>query len=201
MRHYLGPDMPLLAHMLNLREPALEQAQQQDVYQPQPSPVVTPHPSPNPMPSPARQSSPTPIPFGPAPSSEVVSTEPILDIPSSSGPSEPVLETITSSIKDDDTGGGSSHESSPRPSPATLPRSPTLESKLKSKKRKLVLSDSETEEEVRQSQELDALLDLDNASLHEPSHSTTPSKPTNPEQSSEQEISPTTLDIVLTLSQ
>nr|GFC78542.1 hypothetical protein [Tanacetum cinerariifolium] len=69
-----------------------------------------------------------------------------------------------------------------------------LESKLKSKKRKLVLSDSENEEEARQSQELDALLDLANAALHEPSHSTTPSKPANPEQSSEQEINPTTLD-------
>nr|GFB81802.1 hypothetical protein [Tanacetum cinerariifolium] len=37
-----------------------------------------------------------------------------------------------------------------------------------------VLSDSETEEEARQSQELDDLLDLANASLHEPSHSTPP---------------------------
>nr|GEU85622.1 putative ribonuclease H-like domain-containing protein [Tanacetum cinerariifolium] len=234
-----GPHMPLLAHMLNLGEPALEQAQQQDVYQPQPSPVVTPHLSPNPMPTPPRQSSPPPIPFGPAPSSRVVSTEPILDIPSSSRPSEPVLETITSPIRDDDTGGGSFHESLPCPPPATLPRSPTvgvveepltltsllalfptclqriaaleaelkatkilhrdtmvlfakrikkLESKLKFKKRKLVLSDSETEEEARQSQELDALLDLANAALHEPSVSTTPSKPAHLEQSSEQEI-------------
>nr|GEX05064.1 hypothetical protein [Tanacetum cinerariifolium] len=39
MRHYQGPHMPLSAHMLNLGEPASEQAQQQDVYQPQPSPV------------------------------------------------------------------------------------------------------------------------------------------------------------------
>nr|GEV57152.1 hypothetical protein [Tanacetum cinerariifolium] len=76
-----------------------------------------------------------------------------------------------------------------------------LECKLKTKKRKLVLSDSENEEEARQSQELEALLDLANAALHEPSHSTTPSKPVHPEQSSEQEISPTTLDDVLTLSQ
>nr|GFD25975.1 hypothetical protein [Tanacetum cinerariifolium] len=57
------------------------------------------------------------------------------------------------------------------------------------------------EEEARQSQELDALLDLANAALYEPSHSTTPFKPANPKQSSEQEISPTTLDAVLTLSQ
>nr|GEZ70309.1 JmjC domain-containing protein [Tanacetum cinerariifolium] len=163
-----------------------------------------------------------------------------------------VLETITSPIRDDYTGGGSFHESPPRPPPVTPHHSSTvrvaeepltltslltlfptclqsiatleaelnatrilhkdtvvlfakrikkLESKLKSKKRKLVLSDSETEEEARQSQELDTLLDLANATLHEPSHSTTPSKPVNLEQSSEQEISQTTLDAVLTLSQ
>nr|GFC55210.1 hypothetical protein [Tanacetum cinerariifolium] len=47
---------------------------------------------------------------------------------------------------------------------------------------KLVLSDSENEEEARQSQELEALLDLANEALHEPSHSTTPSKPVHPEQ-------------------
>nr|GEW49752.1 putative ribonuclease H-like domain-containing protein [Tanacetum cinerariifolium] len=201
-------------------------AQQQDVYQPQPSPVVAPHPSPDPMPLPHRQSSPPPIPFGPAPSSGVVSTKPIPDIPSSSGPSEPVLKTITSPIRDDDTGGGSFHESPPCPPPHSPTRIAALEAKLKatkilyrdtvvlfakrikkleskfkSKKRKLVLSDSETGEEARQSQELDALLDLSNAALHEPSHSTTPSKLANPEQSSEQEISPTTLDAVLTHSQ
>nr|GEW55927.1 putative ribonuclease H-like domain-containing protein [Tanacetum cinerariifolium] len=166
------------------------------------------------------QSSPLPIPFGPAPSSGVVSTEPILDIPSSSGSSEPVLETFTSPIRDDDTGGGSFHESPPRP-PLQLhltriaaleaelkatkilhrdtvllfaKRIKKLESKLKTKKRKLVLSDSENEEEARQSQELGALLDLANAALHELSHSTIHSKPANPEHSSEQEISPTTLD-------
>nr|GEZ52742.1 ribonuclease H-like domain, reverse transcriptase, RNA-dependent DNA polymerase [Tanacetum cinerariifolium] len=43
-----------------------------------------------------------------------------------------------------------------------------LESKLKTKKRKLVLSDSDIEEEARQSQELDALLHLANAALHDP---------------------------------
>nr|GFD02751.1 hypothetical protein [Tanacetum cinerariifolium] len=147
-----------------------------------------------------------------------------------SGPSKPVLATITSPIRGDDTSGGFFHESPPRPPPATPTSSPTriaslevelkatkilhrdtvvlfarrikkLESKLKTKKRKLVLSDSENEEEERQSQELEALLDLAYAALHEPSHSTTPSKPANPEQSSEQEISPTTLDAVLTLSQ
>nr|GFC40232.1 hypothetical protein [Tanacetum cinerariifolium] len=37
--------------------------------------------------------------------------------------------------------------------------------------------------------------------LYDPSAFTTPSKPDNQEQSSEQEISPTTLDVVLTLSQ
>nr|GFD54565.1 hypothetical protein [Tanacetum cinerariifolium] len=55
--------------------------------------------------------------------------------------------------------------------------------------------------EERQFKELDALLDLANVALYEPSVSTTPSKPAHPEQSSEQEISPTTLDAVLTLSQ
>nr|GFA32108.1 hypothetical protein [Tanacetum cinerariifolium] len=185
------------------------------------------------MPSPPRQSSPPPIPFGPAPSSRVVSTDPILDIPSSFGPSELVLETITSPFRDDDTGGGSFYESPPRPHPATLTFCPTvgvaeepltltsllalfptclqriatleaelkatkilhrdtvvlfskrikkLESKLKTKKRKLVLSDSENEEEARQSKELYDLLDLANAALHEPSPFTTPSKPANPEQ-------------------
>nr|GFC90597.1 hypothetical protein [Tanacetum cinerariifolium] len=57
-----------------------------------------------------------------------------------------------------------------------------LESKLKTKKRKLVLSDSENEEKARQSQELDTLLHLANAALHDPSASTTPSKPDNQEQ-------------------
>nr|GFB64717.1 hypothetical protein [Tanacetum cinerariifolium] len=59
-------------------------------------------------------------------SSGVVSIEPIPDIPSSFEPSEPVLQTITSLIRDDDTGGGSFHESPPRPPPATLPCSPTI---------------------------------------------------------------------------
>nr|GFC87415.1 hypothetical protein [Tanacetum cinerariifolium] len=227
--HYQGPDMPLLAHMLNQGEPVFVQAQQQKVSPPPPSPVVASRPSPDAMPSPPRQSSPLPIPYGPAPSSGVVSIEPIPDIPSSSGPSEPVLETINSPIRDDDTGGGSFIESPPHPPPATLPRSPTegvtkepltltsllaldtvvlfakrikkLESKLKTKNRKLVLSDSENEEKARQSQELDALLHLANAAIHDPSDSTTPSKLANQEQYSEQEISPTTLDAILTLSQ
>nr|GFC48985.1 hypothetical protein [Tanacetum cinerariifolium] len=154
------------------------------------------------MPSPPRQSSPSPIPFGPAPSSGVASTDPIPKIPSSSRPTEPVLKTITSPIKDDDTGGGSFPERPPSPSPATPTCSPTvgvaeepltlnsllalfptclqriatfeaklkatkilhrdavvlfarrikkLESKLKTKKRKLVLSDLENEEEARKS--------------------------------------------------
>nr|GEY19276.1 hypothetical protein [Tanacetum cinerariifolium] len=173
-----------------------------------PSPVVEPHPSLDPMPSPPRQSSPLPFPYGPAPSSGVASTYLIPDIPSLSRPSELVLETITSPIRDDDTGGGSFHESPPSPPPATPTRSPTvgvaeepltrtsllalfptclqriatLEAELKATK---------NEEEARQSQELDALLHLANAALHDPSASTTPSKP----------ISPTTLDAVLTLSQ
>nr|GEW60830.1 hypothetical protein [Tanacetum cinerariifolium] len=217
----LGPDMPLLAHMLNQGEPALVQAQPQEVSPPPPSPVVEPHPSTVPMLSPPRQSSPPPILYGPAPSSGVVSIEPIPDIPSSSRPSKQVLETITSPIRDDDTGGGSFHDSPPSPAPATPTRSLTvgvaeepltltymlalfptcLESKLKTKKRKLVLRDSENEEEARQSRELDALLHMANAALHDPSASTTLYKPVNKEQSSEQEISPTTLDAVHTLSQ
>nr|GEX82442.1 hypothetical protein [Tanacetum cinerariifolium] len=209
----------ILAGLWDIGEPAFVQAQQQEVSPPPPSPVVAPHPLPDPMPSPHRQSSPPPIPFGPAPSSGVASTETIPDIPSSSRPSEQVLETITSPIRDDDTGGGTLHESPPSLPPATLTRSPTvgvtegpltltsflalfptclqrittleaelkatkilhrdtmvlfakrikkLESKLKTKKRKLVPSDSENEEEARQSQELDALLHLANAALHDP---------------------------------
>nr|GEW88448.1 hypothetical protein [Tanacetum cinerariifolium]GEW93348.1 hypothetical protein [Tanacetum cinerariifolium] len=118
------------------------------------------------------QSSPSPIPFSPAPSSGIASTNSIPEIPSSSRPTEPVLEKITSPIRDDDTNGGSFHKSPPTPPP----------SKLKSKKRKLVLSDSKNEEEARQSQELDALLHLANAALHDLSASTTPFKPDNQEQ-------------------
>nr|GFD56110.1 hypothetical protein [Tanacetum cinerariifolium] len=88
--------------------------------------VVRPHPSPDPMPSPPRRSSPPPIPFGPAPTSGVVFTEPIPDIPSLFRPFEPVLETITSPFGDDDTGGGSFYKSPPRPHPATLTFSPTV---------------------------------------------------------------------------
>nr|GEV41532.1 hypothetical protein [Tanacetum cinerariifolium] len=167
---YLGPDMPLLAHMLNQGEPALVQAQPQEVSPPPPSLVVEPHPSTDPMPSPPRQSSPSPIPFVPAPSSGVASTYHIPEIPSSSRPTEPMLETITSPIRDDDTGGGSFLKRPPSPSHATPTCSPTvaklkatkilhrdavvlfakqikkLESNLKTKKRKLALSDSENKE-------------------------------------------------------
>nr|GFD10525.1 hypothetical protein [Tanacetum cinerariifolium] len=171
--------------------------------------------------------------------SGIASTDPILDIPSSSRPSEPVVETITSPIRDDDTGGGLFSERPPSLSPATLTHSPTvgvaeepltlnsllalfltyvqriatleaelkatkilhrdavvlfaklikkLESKLKTKTRKL-------------SQELAALLDLANAALHEPSHMSTPFQPAYSEPSIEKEISPTTLDAGLLLSQ
>nr|GEX82568.1 hypothetical protein [Tanacetum cinerariifolium]GEZ68347.1 hypothetical protein [Tanacetum cinerariifolium] len=144
------------------------------------------------MPSPPRQFSPSPILFGPTHSSGVASTDPILEIPSSSRPTKPVLETITSLIRDDDTGGGSFLERPPSPSPVTPTRTTLeaelkatkilhrdavvlfakrikkLESKLKTKKRKLVLSNSENEEEARQSQELDALLYLANAALYDP---------------------------------
>nr|GFC90438.1 hypothetical protein [Tanacetum cinerariifolium] len=51
---------------------------------------------------------------------------PILEIPSLSRPTAPVLETITSPIRDDDTRGGSFPERPPSPSPATLTRSPTV---------------------------------------------------------------------------
>nr|GEU28879.1 hypothetical protein [Tanacetum cinerariifolium] len=83
-------------------------------------PVVEPHPLTDPMPSPPRQSSPPPIPFGLTPSFGVASTDPIPDIPSSSRPSKPVLETITSPIRDDNTGGGFFPERPPSPSPITL---------------------------------------------------------------------------------
>nr|GFB10355.1 hypothetical protein [Tanacetum cinerariifolium] len=88
--------------------------------------VVEPHPSTDPMPSPPRQSSPSPIPFSLAPSSGVASTDPTLEIPSSSRPYEPVLQTITSPIRDDDTGGGSFHKSPPSPPLATPTRNPTV---------------------------------------------------------------------------
>nr|GEY55590.1 putative ribonuclease H-like domain-containing protein [Tanacetum cinerariifolium] len=143
-------------------------------------------------PYPAPLSSPPPIPFGPAHSFGVVSTEPIPDIPSSSRPFEPVLETITSPVRDDDTGGGSFHESPPHPPPTTPPRSPTvgvaeepltltsllalfptclqriatLEAELKATR--ILHRNTVNEEEARQSQELDTLLDLANAALHEP---------------------------------
>nr|GEZ67359.1 hypothetical protein [Tanacetum cinerariifolium] len=143
--------------------------------------MVEPHPSTDPMHSPPRQSSPPPIPFGPTPSSGIASTDPISDIPFSSRPSDPVLETITSPIRDDDTGGGSFSERPPTELKATkilhrdavvlfAKRIKKLESKLKTKMRKLVLSDSEDEEDARQSQELAALLNLANDALHEQSH-------------------------------
>nr|GEV65654.1 copia protein [Tanacetum cinerariifolium] len=226
MRHYQGLDMPLLAHMLNQGEPAVAQAQPQEVSSPPSSHVVEPIPSTDPMPSPPRQSSPPPI---------LV-----------------VLDSITSPIKDDDTGGGSFFERPPSHSPITPTRSPTvgvakeplmltyflalfptcvqriatleaelkatkilhrdavvlfakrikkLESKLKTKTRKLVLSDSEDEEDARKSQELAALLDLANAALHKPSQMSTPSQPDYSKPSTEKEISLTTLDVALSLSQ
>nr|GEV12769.1 putative ribonuclease H-like domain-containing protein [Tanacetum cinerariifolium] len=158
-----GPDMPLLAHMLNQGEPAFVQAQQQEVSPPPPSPVVTSCPSLDPIPSPPRQSSPPPIPYGPAPSFGVVSTKPIPDIPSLSEPSEPVP---TEGVADEPL----TLTSLPAQDTVVLfaKRNKKLESKLKTKKRKLVLSDSENEEEARQSQELDALLHLANAALHDP---------------------------------
>nr|GFA22674.1 synaptobrevin, longin-like domain protein [Tanacetum cinerariifolium] len=157
MRHYQGPDMPLVAYMLNQREPALVQAQPQEVSPPPPSPVVEPHPSPDPMPSPPRH-------------------------PTAGVAEEPLTLTSLLALF-----------------PTCLQRIATLEAKLKATK--MLHKDTVNEEEARQSQELDALLHLANAALHDPSASTTPSKPVNQEQSSEQEISPTTLDAVLTLSQ
>nr|GFB02360.1 hypothetical protein [Tanacetum cinerariifolium] len=128
------------------------------------------------MPSPPRQSSPSPVPFGLAPISGVRIANLEAELKATKILHRDTVVLFAKRIK-------------------------KLESKLKSIKRKLVLSDSENEEEERQSKELNALLDLANATLHEPSLSTTHSKPTNPEQSSEQKISPTTLDAVLTLSQ
>nr|GFD58518.1 hypothetical protein [Tanacetum cinerariifolium] len=84
-----------------------------------------PRPLTDPMPSPPKKSSPQPIPFNPIPSSGVASTNPIQDIPSLSRPSKPVLKTITSPSRDDDTGGGSFSERPPSPSYATPSRSPT----------------------------------------------------------------------------
>nr|GFA12136.1 synaptobrevin, longin-like domain protein [Tanacetum cinerariifolium] len=211
MRHYQGPDMPLLAYMLNQREPAFVQAQQQEVSPPSPSLVVASHPSPDPMPSPPRQSSPPPIPYGHAPSYGVVSTKPILDIPSSSRPSEPVLDTITSPIRDDDTGGGSFHESPPRPPPATLPRSHTVGvvEKPLTLTSLLALFPTCLQRIATLEAELKAtrILHRDTVVLFAKRIKKLESKLKSKKrklvlkQSSEQEISPTTLDAVLTLSQ
>nr|GEY87786.1 ribonuclease H-like domain-containing protein [Tanacetum cinerariifolium] len=54
MRHSQGPDMPLLAHMLNQGEPAVVQPQPQEVSSPSSSSVVEPHPSTDLMHSPPR---------------------------------------------------------------------------------------------------------------------------------------------------
>nr|GEU48325.1 ribonuclease H-like domain-containing protein [Tanacetum cinerariifolium] len=185
MRHYQGPDMPLLAHMLNQGEPALVQAQPQEVSLPPPSPVVEPHPLTDPMPSPPRP-----------------------DIPSSSRTYEPVQETITSLIRDDDTGGGSFPERPPSPSLVTLTRSPTVGITEEPLTLNSLLALFPTclqriatlEAELKATKILhrDAVVLF---ALHDPSASTTPSKPVNQEQSLEQEISPTTLDAFLTLSQ
>nr|GEV99770.1 putative ribonuclease H-like domain-containing protein [Tanacetum cinerariifolium] len=184
MRHYQGPDMPLLAHMLNQREPALVKAQPQEVSLPPPSHVVEPHPSTDPMPSPPRQSSPSPIRFGPAPSSAVASTDPIPEIPSSSRPTAPVLETITSPIRDDDTGGGSFPERPPSPSPVTLTRSPTVGVAEEPLTLNSLLSLFPTclQRIATLEAELKATKIFTRRSLHDPSASTTPSKPDNQEQ-------------------
>nr|GFB14575.1 hypothetical protein [Tanacetum cinerariifolium] len=108
--HSQCPDMPLLPHMLNQGEPAVVPPQPQAVSSPSPSPMVEPHPSTHPTPSPPRQSSPPPIP----------------NIPSSSRTSDPVLETITSPIRDDDTGVRSFLERPPSPLLTTSTRSPTV---------------------------------------------------------------------------
>nr|GEX42560.1 xylulose kinase-1 [Tanacetum cinerariifolium] len=61
------------------------------------------------------------------PPSHVVAPHPSPDpMPLPPRPSELVLETITSPLGDDDTGGGSCHESPPRPLLATPTRSPTV---------------------------------------------------------------------------
>nr|GEV90090.1 hypothetical protein [Tanacetum cinerariifolium] len=223
MRHYQGPDMPLLAHIINQGEPALIQAQPQEVSPPPPSPVVEPHPSTDPIPLLPRQSSPSPIPFGHAPSSGVASINPILEILSSSRPTEPVLKTITSPIRDDDTGGGFFLERPPSPPSATPTRSPTvgvaeepltlnsllalfptclqriatLEAELKATK---ILHRDAVVLFAKRNKKLESKLKTKKKEIGVDA-STTPSKPDNQEQSSEQEISPTTLDAVLTLSQ
>nr|GFA75564.1 putative ribonuclease H-like domain-containing protein [Tanacetum cinerariifolium] len=162
-----------VSNMIFNGEPAVVQAQPQEVSPPPPSLVVEPHPLTDPMPSPPRQSSPLQV--SPPPPSPVVEPHPLTDpMPSPPRQSSPLLlQTITSPIRDDDTGGGSFHESPPSPPPATPTRTTfeaelkatkilhrdavvlfakrikKLESKLKNKKRKLMLSDLENEEEAR----------------------------------------------------
>nr|GEW92102.1 hypothetical protein [Tanacetum cinerariifolium] len=121
------------------------------------------------------------------PSSPVVASHPFPDpMPSPPRQSSPppipfVLETITSPFRDDDTGGGSFHENPPRPHPATLTFSPTriatLEAKLKATK---ILHRDTVVLFAKRIKKLERKLKTKKRKL---------------------EISPTTLDVVLTLSQ
>nr|GEX86992.1 hypothetical protein [Tanacetum cinerariifolium] len=204
MRHYQGPDMPLLAHMLNQKEPALVQAQPQEVSSPPPYPVVEPHPSTNPMPSPSRQSSPSPIPFGPAPSSGVASTDPIPEIPSPSRPTEPAQPQEVSPpppyhVVEPHPSTNPMPSPSRQSSPSPIPFGPAPSSGVASTDPiPEIPSPSRPTEPVLET--ITSLIrddDTAGGSFPERPLSPSPATPTR----SPTEISPTTLDAVLTLSQ
>nr|GEX76369.1 hypothetical protein [Tanacetum cinerariifolium] len=171
-------------------------AQPQEVSPPPPSPMVKPHPSTDPMPSPPRQDDdtgggsfperpPSPSPVTPTRSPTVSVAEEPLTLNSLLALFPTCLQRIAT-LEAELKATKILHRDAVV---LFAKRIKKLKSTLKTKKRKLVLSDSENEEEARQSQELDVLLHLANVALHDPSVSTTPSKPVNQEQSSEQEIS------------
>ncbi|GJT94584.1 hypothetical protein Tco_1090102 [Tanacetum coccineum] len=149
------------------------------------------------------------------------------DQPSSSRLNEPDEEPLTSTFVEDETTGGSFHESSARsreatpsagqPSrvvedPLTLTALSSLVSKykvkklegvLKKRKRKPIISDSDDDaERVEKEIDIDSLLALANASLAEQQSSfVTPSKDNDSGESKEQDINPSTLVAAHILSQ
>ncbi|GJR59460.1 hypothetical protein Tco_1501622 [Tanacetum coccineum] len=205
------PDPEIYAGLTHIAEPA----DQPPIPAPIPSPVNVPNPPIIALTttSPPRQG--TNIP----PSDH--------DQPSSSRLNEPDEEPLTSTFVEDETTGGSFHESSARsreatpsagqPSrvvedPLTLTALSSLVSKykvkklegvLKKRKRKPIISDSDDDaERVEKEIDIDSLLALANASLAEQQSSfVTPSKDNDSGESKEQDINPSTLVAAHILSQ
>ncbi|GJZ15212.1 putative ribonuclease H-like domain-containing protein [Tanacetum coccineum] len=147
------------------------------------------------------------------------------DQPSSSRLNEPDEEPLTSTFVEDETAGGSFHESPPRSHEATpsagqpsgvvedpltltalsslVSKVKKLEGALKKRKRKPVISDSDDDaERVEKEIDMDSLLALANASLAEQQSSfVTPSKDNDSGESQEQDISYSTLAAAHILSQ